>query len=164
MKFFRGGKIEVSELEQQSNILIQHLQEAADSNLLFSIHINERRSFKAFHFLNLSNGWGCKISILFFPLFLWLHLLVEAQQVTGFLKSSEIRIRRRASMTALPEYILTQLLVFYISQKHTDEWGKTVFEYRTRKTMRLPVIDIAPFDIGASNQEFGVDVGPVCFL
>ncbi|KAK9410802.1 collagen alpha-1III chain [Crotalus adamanteus] len=48
--------------------------------------------------------------------------------------------------------------------KHTNEWGKTVFEYRTRKTMRLPIIDIAPFDIGAPNQQFGVDVGPVCFL
>ncbi|KFP03285.1 hypothetical protein N300_13536, partial [Calypte anna] len=48
--------------------------------------------------------------------------------------------------------------------KHTGEWGKTVFEYRTRKTMRLPVIDIAPLDIGGPDQEFGVDVGPVCFL
>uniref|UniRef100_A0ACB8G0H1 Collagen alpha-1(III) chain n=1 Tax=Sphaerodactylus townsendi TaxID=933632 RepID=A0ACB8G0H1_9SAUR len=38
--------------------------------------------------------------------------------------------------------------------KHTGEWGRTVFEYRTRKTMRLPVVDIAPFDIGAPNQEF----------
>ncbi|OXB70000.1 UNVERIFIED_CONTAM: hypothetical protein H355_014240, partial [Colinus virginianus] len=48
--------------------------------------------------------------------------------------------------------------------KHTGEWGKAVFEYRTRKTMRLPVVDIAPMDIGGPDQEFGVDVGPVCFL
>lgn len=49
-------------------------------------------------------------------------------------------------------------------QKHTGEWSKTVFEYRTRKALRLPIIDIAPYDIGGPDQEFGVDVGPVCFL
>jgi len=43
-------------------------------------------------------------------------------------------------------------------------WGKTVFEYRTQKTARLPIVDIAPVDIGGSDQEFGVDIGPVCFL
>lgn len=48
--------------------------------------------------------------------------------------------------------------------KHTGEWGKTVFEYRTRKAVRLPIIDIAPYDVGGPDQEFGVDVGPVCFL
>lgn len=46
----------------------------------------------------------------------------------------------------------------------TGNWGKTVFEYRTQKTARLPVVDIAPVDIGGANQEFGVDIGPVCFL
>lgn len=49
-------------------------------------------------------------------------------------------------------------------QKHTGEWGKTVFEYRTRKAVRLPIVDIAPYDIGGPDQEFGADIGPVCFL
>lgn len=43
-------------------------------------------------------------------------------------------------------------------------WGKTVFEYRTQKTARLPIMDMAPVDIGSSDQEFGIDIGPVCFL
>ncbi|KAJ8264578.1 hypothetical protein GJAV_G00150910 [Gymnothorax javanicus] len=47
---------------------------------------------------------------------------------------------------------------------HTGAWGKTVIEYKTSKTSRLPIIDIAPMDVGASNQEFGIEVGPVCFL
>lgn len=47
---------------------------------------------------------------------------------------------------------------------HTGVWGKTVIEYRTQKTSRLPFMDIAPMDVGGSDQEFGVDVGPVCFL
>ncbi|NWU90225.1 CO2A1 protein, partial [Upupa epops] len=48
--------------------------------------------------------------------------------------------------------------------KHTGRWGKTVIEYRSQKTSRLPIVDIAPMDIGGADQEFGVDIGPVCFL
>lgn len=49
-------------------------------------------------------------------------------------------------------------------QKHTGQWGKTVIEYRSQKTSRLPIVDIAPIDIGGADQEFGVEVGAVCFL
>jgi len=47
---------------------------------------------------------------------------------------------------------------------HTGSWGKTVIDYKTTKTSRLPIIDIAPMDVGAADQEFGLEVGPVCFL
>ncbi|KAJ7416827.1 collagen alpha-1(II) chain [Pitangus sulphuratus] len=40
--------------------------------------------------------------------------------------------------------------------KHTGKWGKTVIEYRSQKTSRLPIVDIAPLDIGGAEQEFGV--------
>lgn len=49
-------------------------------------------------------------------------------------------------------------------QTHTGRWGKTVIEYKTQKTSRLPIVDIAPMDIGGADQEFGVDIGAVCFL
>lgn len=49
-------------------------------------------------------------------------------------------------------------------QSHTGAWGKTVIEYKTTKTSRLPIIDLAPMDVGAPDQEFGIDIGPVCFL
>lgn len=58
---------------------------------------------------------------------------------------------------------LTHLSTLY-QQTHTGRWGKTVFEYKTQKTSRLPIVDIAPMDIGGADQEFGVDVGAVCFL
>lgn len=48
-------------------------------------------------------------------------------------------------------------------QRHTGEWSKTVIEYRTDKPSRLPILDIAPMDIGGAEQEFGLDIGPVCF-
>lgn len=53
---------------------------------------------------------------------------------------------------------------YSVLQKHTGKWDKTVIEYKTQKTSRLPIVDIAPLDIGGANQEFGVDIGPVCFL
>jgi hypothetical protein len=45
----------------------------------------------------------------------------------------------------------------------SNSWDKTIFEYSTTKTARLPVMDIAPLDIGKSGQEFGIEMGPVCF-
>lgn len=49
-------------------------------------------------------------------------------------------------------------------QKRNGNVGKTVFEYRTQNVARLPIIDLAPVDIGSADQEFGVEIGPVCFM
>lgn len=61
------------------------------------------------------------------------------------------------------DYVLFLFLSLF-SQKANNKWGKTVFEYRTQKTARLPIMDIATVDIGRPDQEFGIDIGPVCFL
>lgn len=45
----------------------------------------------------------------------------------------------------------------------SDQWGETVVEVNTKKTDRLPIIDIGITDVGKSNQEFKIEVGPVCF-
>lgn len=49
-------------------------------------------------------------------------------------------------------------------QKRNGNVGKTVFEYRTQNVARLPIIDIAPVDVGSTDQEFGIEIGPVCFV
>jgi len=46
---------------------------------------------------------------------------------------------------------------------HTGGWSQTVIKYSTNKPSRLPILDIAPWDIGGADQEFGLDIGPVCF-
>lgn len=53
---------------------------------------------------------------------------------------------------------------YFLLQQASGNWGKTIFEYRTQKTARLPIMDVAPVDIGGADQEFGIDIGPVCFL
>lgn len=45
----------------------------------------------------------------------------------------------------------------------SGQWSKTVLEIRTRVASRLPLVDVAPLDVGNKDQEFGLDLGPVCF-
>lgn len=40
--------------------------------------------------------------------------------------------------------------------------SKTVFEIRTKKMERLPIVDFFPIDYGLPNQAFGFSVGPIC--
>ncbi|XP_072020241.1 collagen alpha-1(II) chain-like [Amphiura filiformis] len=48
-------------------------------------------------------------------------------------------------------------------QRRTGNWEKTVLEYKTKKNTRLPIVNVAPADIGGADQEFGLEIGPVCF-
>lgn len=48
-------------------------------------------------------------------------------------------------------------------REHDDVWRKTTVVYTTKKTERLPLVDVAVMDVGESNQQFGINVGPVCF-
>lgn len=45
----------------------------------------------------------------------------------------------------------------------STEWGKSVYEYNTKKTTRLPIVDFAPGPVGAADQQFGLVMGDVCF-
>lgn len=48
--------------------------------------------------------------------------------------------------------------------KRNGNVGKTVFEYRTQNVARLPIVDLAAVDVGSTDQEFGIEIGPVCFV
>ena len=41
-------------------------------------------------------------------------------------------------------------------------WRETILELEAKSSISLPIIDIAPQDMG-DDKEFGVEVGPVCF-
>lgn len=43
-------------------------------------------------------------------------------------------------------------------------YSKTVMEINTPRIDQLPIIDVMLNDFGDSNQRFGFEVGPVCFL
>lgn len=44
-----------------------------------------------------------------------------------------------------------------------DTWKQTVFQVNTENVDRLPIQDIAAYDIADPNEQFGLEVGPVCF-
>jgi hypothetical protein len=44
----------------------------------------------------------------------------------------------------------------------SNSWGRATVEISTRKTATMPVRDLASLEVG-NGQEFGFDIGPVCF-
>uniref|UniRef100_A0A3P9M6U6 Fibrillar collagen NC1 domain-containing protein n=1 Tax=Oryzias latipes TaxID=8090 RepID=A0A3P9M6U6_ORYLA len=60
--------------------------------------------------------------------------------------------------------LIAVISYFSFLQTSSGQWAKTVIEYRTQISTRLPIVDLAPMDIGQADQEFGLDIGPVCFL
>lgn len=59
-------------------------------------------------------------------------------------------------------FIFHNVSFFFLKVKD-GSWGKTVFEVKTKKTNRLPIVDVGIADIGQQDQAFRVEVGRVCF-
>lgn len=59
-------------------------------------------------------------------------------------------------------FIMLFFRLFFLKGKD-GSWGKTVFEVKTKKTNRLPIVDVGIADIGQQDQAFRVEVGRVCF-
>lgn len=55
------------------------------------------------------------------------------------------------------------MFLFFFLKVKDGSWGKTVFEVKTKKTNRLPIVDVGIADIGQQDQAFRVEVGRVCF-
>lgn len=61
-------------------------------------------------------------------------------------------------------FIFHNVVFLFVFLKVKDgSWGKTVFEVKTKKTNRLPIVDVGIADIGQQDQAFRVEVGRVCF-
>lgn len=67
-------------------------------------------------------------------------------------------------ITAFDENPKKRYAVSYDGCKNkADTWDKTVMEISTKHSRWLPVTDVFVLDVGAENQEFGIELGPVCF-
>ena len=49
------------------------------------------------------------------------------------------------------------------SQRKDGKWHETIVEVYTHNTARLPIRDVAVFDVGDNEEEFGLEFGAVCF-
>ena len=48
-------------------------------------------------------------------------------------------------------------------QTKDNHWHTAFFDIRTNKTDILPITDVLLFDVGRENQQFGIELGEVCF-
>ena len=48
-------------------------------------------------------------------------------------------------------------------QVKDGKWHETVFKFDTNNLDVLPILDIAAHDIGDGNEQFGLEIGPICF-
>ena len=54
-------------------------------------------------------------------------------------------------------------LTSFALQVKNGAWLHTVIQIDTPKPNRLPIVDVAAYDIGDNTEEFGLEIGPVCF-
>ena len=59
--------------------------------------------------------------------------------------------------------VLTEGSLFFPLKVKNGTWLQTVIQIDTTKPNRLPIVDVAAYDIGDSSEEFGLEIGPVCF-
>lgn len=58
---------------------------------------------------------------------------------------------------------LSLLFDVFFFQVKNGTWLYTIIQVDTSKPNRLPILDVAAYDIGDEQEEFGLDIGPVCF-
>lgn len=56
------------------------------------------------------------------------------------------------------------IFIYFFLQVKNGQWGKTVLEINTKRTQSLPIMDIAVYDVGGSDQDFNIELGDVCFF
>lgn len=56
-----------------------------------------------------------------------------------------------------------KLCFYWLLQVKDNQWHTAVYDVRTNKTDILPITDVLLFDIGHQNQQFGIELGEVCF-
>ena len=54
-------------------------------------------------------------------------------------------------------------ICFFNFQKQDGKWHKTIVEIRSNNTARLPIRDVAVYDVGGEDEEFGLEFSAVCF-
>ena len=59
--------------------------------------------------------------------------------------------------------VLTWRFSFFFLKVKNGTWLQTVIQIDTTKPNRLPIVDVAAYDIGDNGEEFGLEIGPVCF-
>lgn len=74
------------------------------------------------------------------------------------LADNGVQMHARSSKKFKPTVVKDECMI------KDGKWRKAIFEIDTPKTQRLPLHDIAIYVTGDKREEFGLEVGPVCFM
>lgn len=96
--------------------------------------------------------YHCKKSVAYFD-----------DEKKNYRKSIKMLTWNDAELTARGSHHLRYEVIEDGCKSKSNGWSKTLFRYTTERSTRLPLIDVAIRDIGNSDQEFSIEIGPVCF-
>jgi len=82
----------------------------------------------------------------------------EATKSIKFLTVNGLELHAKSSNKFKPKLVRNDCMV------KDGAWHRTIVEVDTPKPHRLPILDVAVFDIGDRDEEFGLEFGRVCFF
>ncbi|XP_020632423.1 collagen alpha-1(II) chain-like [Orbicella faveolata] len=80
----------------------------------------------------------------------------------GLSKSIKIKADNGVEMHAKSSNKFKPKLILDGCSVKDGKWHHTVLEVDTPKPYRLPILDIAAYDIGDSGEEFGIEIERLC--
>lgn len=83
----------------------------------------------------------------------------DGQHSIKLMGSNEMQYHATSKISLRPNVITNECT----DSKNTNKWGKTILEIDTREKSRLPIVDVAAYDIGGKDQDFKLVIGPACF-
>ena len=83
---------------------------------------------------------------------------MNSRAIVKLLSDNDIELHSQAKPSMRPQVVLDQC-----KGAKDDSWKQTVFQVSTENVERLPIQDIAAYDVADENEQFGLEVGPVCF-
>lgn len=91
------------------------------------------------------------------------------QNVTYHCRNSRAHIKLMGDMEDYDEadardkpVLRPQILIDDCKMKDSVQ-RRSVFEIKTDKMNQLPLLDVAAYDVGDDGEEFGLEIGPICF-
>jgi len=82
----------------------------------------------------------------------------NSRAVVKFLTDNDLLMHSQAKPSMRPRILEDQC-----KQAKDGSWKKTIFEVQTERVEKLPIQDVEVYDVFDANEEFGLEIGPVCF-
>lgn len=83
---------------------------------------------------------------------------MNSRALVKILADNDVEMDSQSKPNMRPRVLLDEC-----KDKKDDTFRQTIFQIDTDNVERLPIQDIAVYDVADANEQFGIEVGPVCF-